>query len=60
MSVGISIASTWNDQNCDRRYNAAMLVRLGQERAALALMCQESTVRQAIEATGEKCPTKPQ
>ena len=55
---GFSIASTWSDQGCDRRYNAQMLNQLGARDAAIALMCQDETVRAAMASAGTPCVTK--
>lgn len=52
---GISIASTWNDRGCDRRYNAQMLNQLGAKTAAIALMCQDESVREAMLTAGTPC-----
>lgn len=53
---GFSIGSTWTDLGCDRRYNAQMLNQLGATKAAIALMCQDNTVKQAMQAAGTPCP----
>ena len=55
-SFGISGGSTWNDVQCNRRYNAIMLTVLGHDKAAVALMCQDPMVREAMAAAGTNCP----
>jgi hypothetical protein len=55
-SFGVSVGSTWNDTGCDRRYNAQMLDALGAKLAALALMCMEPSVREAMQVAGTPCP----
>jgi hypothetical protein len=52
---GFSIGSTWTDSGCDRRYNAQMLNQLGARQAAIALMCQDVAVKQAMETAGTPC-----
>lgn len=56
MTFGISIGSTWEDDGCTRRSNAATLFSLGQTPAAVALMCQDKAVAKAMEAAGTPCP----
>lgn len=56
---GISIGGTWNDDNCNRRYNAQLLDALGQNTAAVALLCQDVTIREAMEVAGTPCVAKP-
>jgi hypothetical protein len=55
MGFGVSLATTWHDTGCDRRYNAQMLNQLGARDAALALMCQEPQVRAAMAKTAAPC-----
>lgn len=54
-SFGVSIGSTWNDAGCDRRYNAQMLQNLNQPKAAIALMCMDVQVREAMQIAGTPC-----
>ena len=57
MGFGFSVGSTYSDPDCQRRMNARLLHdTLGMTDAATALMCQSSDVRDAIHATGAKCP----
>jgi hypothetical protein len=53
---GASFGNTWNDVGCDRRYNAQMLQNLGLEKAAVMLMCMDSSVREAMQMAGTDCP----
>jgi hypothetical protein len=55
LGFGVSLATTWHDTGCDRRYNAQMLNQLGARDAALALMCQEPQVRAAMAKTATPC-----
>jgi hypothetical protein len=55
LGFGVSVASTWQDTGCDRRYNAQMLNQLGARDAALALMCQDAQVRLAMSKTSTPC-----
>jgi hypothetical protein len=57
--LGISMGTTWNDENCDRRYDAGFLMELGQDAAALALLCQKQSIADAMKAAGRTCPTLP-
>lgn len=55
--VGFSVNIGRNDEGCDRRNNAAALKALGLQNAAIALMCQDSSVADAFFAThGKVCP----
>lgn len=56
VAFGLSLGSTWHDEACDRRYNAQMLDYLGKTSAAMVLMCQDRSVREAMEDAGEYCP----
>jgi len=44
------------DLGCQRRQDAQVLHALGQEAAAVALMCQDRDVRQAMLDAGTPCP----
>ena len=52
---GITGGATWADRACERRQNAALLYNIGKHAAAVALLCQDEHVRDAIYATGEAC-----
>jgi len=55
MSVGVSIGSTWKDAGCDRRYNAQALAAVGQAKAAVALLCQDTDIARAMDVAGTPC-----
>lgn len=55
LSFGASIGSTWNDENCVLRYDAAFLASMGDFEAAKNLMCQKDSIRIAYAATGHPC-----
>jgi len=52
---GITGGATWADRACERRQNAALLYNIGKHAAAVALLCQDPHVRDAMYATGEGC-----
>lgn len=58
-AFGFSFGSTKLDPGCDARADAATLVSMGLQRAAIARLCQREDIAKAIEASGEQCPTKP-
>jgi len=52
---GITAGGTWADRACERRQEAALLYNIGKHAAAVALLCQDERVRDAMYATGEAC-----
>jgi hypothetical protein len=58
VSFGVSIGTTWQDENCQRLKNSRQLVALGYHRAATALMCVDEDVRMAMEEAGTPCPSR--
>ncbi len=56
VGVGVSVASTWQDDNCRRLKNARQLAALGYQRAAVQLLCVDDEVRQAMFLAGTPCP----
>lgn len=56
VTFGLSIGTTWQDDNCRRLKNSRQLVALGFHRAATALMCVDDDVRAAMIAAGTPCP----
>jgi outer membrane protein OmpA-like peptidoglycan-associated protein len=56
VNFGFSIATTWPDRQCRRVRNARALEDLGYRRAAIALLCQDEDVRDAMERAGTPCP----
>lgn len=60
VGFGLSIGSTWENEACERRRNASVLLALGLKDEAVALMCQDETVAAAFEKTGTACVPAPQ
>jgi len=56
VTFGLSVGTTWQDDNCRRLKNSRQLVALGYHRAATALMCVDEDVRSAMIAAGTPCP----
>ena len=50
--LGLSIGSTWTDDQCSARYNAKMLHDMGYKEVAVNIMCQIDSV---AKAAGELC-----
>jgi len=57
MGFGISVATTWQDRQCRRIKNARQLDAMGYRRAAVALLCQDDEVFEAMERVGTPCPS---
>ena len=55
----LSVGRTTPDDGCNIRLTARQLYAFGQQRAALALMCQDSRVAEAMAAVGESCVIAP-
>lgn len=49
---GISLGSTWEDEDCRRRKNARFLYNVGSKASAIALMCEDTEVANAIMKSG--------
>ena len=56
VTIGLSVGTTWTDENCNARYDAIAIKALGHERAAWARLCQQPAIRKAYEAAGTPCP----
>ena len=56
VSFGLSIGTTWQDDNCRRLKNSRQLVALGYHRASTALMCVDEDVKNAMIMAGTPCP----
>ena len=56
MGFGVSFATTWQDRQCRRIKNARQLFALGYRTAAVALLCQDDEVYDAMERAGTPCP----
>lgn len=59
LSFGFSLGSTWVDQDCVRRLDAAFLAKIGAGGAAKELMCQKQEIRAAYAAAGKPCQYNP-
>jgi outer membrane protein OmpA-like peptidoglycan-associated protein len=57
IGFGFSIATTWSDRQCRRVRNARALDDLGYRSAALALLCQDDEVFDAMRRAGTPCPS---
>ena len=57
VSFGLTIGTTWTDDNCQRLKNSRQLVALGYHRAATSLMCFNDDVREAMIQAGTPCPS---
>lgn len=59
VGFGVTLGTTWNDEQCVRRLNARELAQtLGDRDAARALMCQDKNVAAAYLAVGKSCFVK--
>lgn len=56
IGLGLSVGSTWHDDDCVRRKDARELHNMGLKPAAIALMCLNANVRKAMAAAGTDCP----
>lgn len=52
MSFGLSIGSTWKDEDCRRIKDARELWNMGNRAAAMALLCTDDDTRYAIAVSG--------
>ncbi len=55
---GLGIGSTYEMRECNRRAYAAALLGMGQNGAALDLICLNKEVRASLNATGVFCPSQ--
>jgi outer membrane protein OmpA-like peptidoglycan-associated protein len=56
IGFGLSVATTWPDRQCRRIRNARALEEFGYRSAALALLCQDEEVFDAMQRAGTPCP----
>jgi len=56
VGLGVSIGNSWTDDNCVMLKNSTMLWNMGKYDAAVALMCSNEKVRDALEMSGTECP----
>lgn len=55
VGFGISIGTTWTDENCQRLKNSRQLAAMGFRRASVALLCVNDDVARAMAAAGQPC-----
>lgn len=58
VAFSFSVGSTWVDQNCVMLKNAREMWNMGFKGAALARLCMDGLNKEALEATGIKCPQR--
>lgn len=56
MSFGLSLGTTWTDEDCLRIRKAMDMQRAGFKKAALAIRCTDPDVRAAMQFEDVKCP----
>lgn len=54
--VGLSFGRTYRDDNCVMLKNGRELWNMGLHKAAIALYCKSSDMREALETSGVECP----
>jgi hypothetical protein len=59
MAFGLSLGTTYTDDNCTMLKNARELWNMGFRGAAVARMCMDERNRAALETSGVPCPTPP-
>ena len=57
MGTGLTFGSTLPDPGCNLRLTARQLYAFGFRSAAIALMCQDQRVAEAMATVGEACPS---
>jgi len=55
---GFSVGSTWQDEDCVRRLDAAFMAKMGDVNPARELMCQKPNIAQAYKDAGRPCSYK--
>ena len=56
IGVGFGIGQTWKSESCERRMYARLLAQFGEMSVALAMLCGDTLVQDAVRATGGICP----
>lgn len=56
--LGIALGGTYELEECTIRQNAAALAGLGQNAAALEMLCQSPGMRKALNTSGTPCPSQ--
>lgn len=54
--IGIALGKTYTDENCMMLKNSRELWNMGMKAASLALMCNDTANKAALELTGFECP----
>jgi len=54
--ASLSSGSVWTDWNCVTLKKSAALASIGERNAALALLCENKDMHQALERAGTSCP----
>jgi hypothetical protein len=54
--VGLSIGTTWVDENCNMLKQSRELYNMGQRGASIARLCMDSKLKESLEMTGTICP----
>lgn len=53
VSIGVSLGTTWTDQDCVTRKDAVVLQAMGQNELALSLLCGKESMREAVRRTND-------
>jgi hypothetical protein len=56
LDIGLSVSSSWQDENCVMLKNARELKNQGHDKAAKARLCMDDDNALAFELAGEPCP----
>jgi len=56
LTFGASFGHQWTDDNCVMLKNATLLWNMGKQDAAVALLCGNEKMREALEMSGTACP----
>jgi hypothetical protein len=56
VAFGLSLGTTYTDENCKMLKNARELWNMGYRGAAMARLCMDQHNRQALEISGVRCP----
>jgi len=56
LTFGASFGHQWTDDNCVMLKNATLLWNMGKQDAAVALLCGNEKMREALEMSGTTCP----
>lgn len=53
---GLGLGGTWSDKGCERRNGAVILFQANMPDVAVALLCEDTGMRDAFSAAGKPCP----